>query len=120
MMTVLLYTENQDLSSAKEVFFINSGKKIARVIGLTAASLLGVIFLLMLISAAAFGSAGTVGVFGFNLFICDSSDYDSVPAGSAVISTSCAPYDLETWYSTPPTPRIRTRRLRWGITQISK
>ena len=95
MMTVLLYTENQDLSSAKEVFFINSGKKIARVIGLTVASLLGVIFLLMVISAAAFGSAGTVGVFGFNLFICDSSDYDSIPAGSAVISTSCAPYDLE-------------------------
>lgn len=84
MMTVLLYTENQDLSSAKEVFFINSGKKIARVIGLTVASLLGVIFLLMVISAAAFGSAGTVGVFGFNLFICDSAAITTAtPAGSA-------------------------------------
>lgn len=83
------------MSSAKEVFFINSGKKIARVIGIVVAAMLGVVFLLMVISAAAFGSAGTVGVFGFNMFICDSSDYESVPAGSAVISTACAPYDLE-------------------------
>lgn len=94
-MTILLYTEKQDLSSAKEVFFINSGKKIMRIIGIIIAAILGVVFLLMVISSAAFGSAGTVGVFGFNLFICDSSDYESVPAGSAVISTSCAPYDLE-------------------------
>lgn len=94
-MTLSLYTENQDLSSPKEVFFINSGKKIVRVAGIIIAALLGALFLLMVISAAAFGSAGTVGVFGFNLFICDSSDYESVPAGSAVISTSCAPYDLE-------------------------
>lgn len=95
MMTISLYTENQDLSSAKEVFFINSGKKIARVFGTIASALLGVVFILMVISATAFGPAGTVGVFGFNMFICDSSDYESVPEGSAVISTSCAPYDLE-------------------------
>lgn len=94
-MTISLYTENQNLSSAKEVFFINSGKKIMRVTGIVIAALLGAVFLLMVVSAAAFGSAGTVGVFGFNMFICDSSDYESVPAGSAVISTSCAPYDLE-------------------------
>ena len=106
-MTILLYTENQDLSSAKEVFFIiNSGKKLARVIGIVIAALLGLLFLVMIVTSAAFGSAGTVNLLGFNLFICDSSDYASVPEGSAVISTSCAPYDLEegnlVLYSTDP------------------
>ena len=97
------------MSSAKEVFFINSGKKIFRVVGIAVAGLLGLLCLLMIVASAAFGSAGTVGVFGFNMFICDSSDYDSVPAGSAVISTSCAPYDLEegnlVLYTTDPSDK---------------
>lgn len=88
------------------MFFINSGKKILRIAGIAVSALLGLLCLLMIITAAAFGSADAVNVFGFNLFICDSSDYDSVPAGSAVIATSCAPYDLEegnlVLYSTDP------------------
>ena len=91
------------------MFFINSGKKILRIVGIALSGLLGLLCLLMIITAAAFGSANTVSVFGFNLFICDSSDYDSVPAGSAVITTSCAPYDLEegnlVLYSTDPMDR---------------
>ena len=94
------------MSSAKEVFFINSGKKIFRIAGIAVSALLGLLCVLMIVTSAAFGSANTVSVFGFNLFICDSSDYDSVPAGSAVITTSCAPYDLEegnlVLYSTDP------------------
>lgn len=69
-------------------------------------ALLGVLCLLMLLTAAIFGSAGAVSIFGFNIFICESSDYDSVPAGSAVIATQCAPYDFESGnlvlYSTDP------------------
>lgn len=94
------------MSSAKEVFFINIGKKILRGAGLAVSGILLALFLLMIVTSAVFGSAGAVGVFGFNLFICESGDYDSVPAGSAVITTSCAPYDLEegnlVLYSTDP------------------
>lgn len=68
--------------------------------------LLAVLLGLMIFSAAAFGSAKTVNVFGFNIFICESSDYDSVNQGSAVITTKCAPYDLTegnlVLYSTDP------------------
>ena len=94
------------MSSAKEVFFINLGKKIIRWAGIVVSILLGVLCVLMIVSSAAFGSARTVSVFGFNMFICESGDYGSVPAGSAVITTSCAPYDLEegnlVLYSTDP------------------
>lgn len=108
-MTILLYTQNQDLSSAKEVFFINLGKKIIRGVGIAVCILLAALCVLMMVTSAAFGSAQTVSVFGFNLFICESGDYDTVPAGSAVITTSCAPYDLEegnlVLYSTDPMDR---------------
>ena len=94
------------MSSAKEVFFINLGKKIIRWVGIAVCILLGVLCVLMIVTSAAFGSARTVNVFGFNMFICESDDYESVPAGSAVIATSCAPYDLEegnlVLYSTDP------------------
>ena len=70
MMTVLLYTENQDLSSAKEVFFITTA-------------------------------------------YLPEAPLSPLPAHPMTSRK-------ETWCSTPPTPRIRTRRLRWGITQISK
>ena len=94
------------MSSAKEVFFINPGKKIIRGIGTAVCVLLGLLFVLMTVTAVGFGSAQTVKIFGFDLFICDSGDYDSVPAGSAVIATKCEPYDLESGnlvlYSTDP------------------
>lgn len=88
------------------MFFINPGKKILRGVGIAVSILLGVICVLMIVTSASFGSAQTVNIFGFNMFICESGDYDSVPAGSAVITTSCAPYDLEegnlVLYSTDP------------------
>lgn len=88
------------------MFFINLGKKIIRTAGIIVCILLGALCVLMAVSSAAFGSAQTVSVFGFNMFICESGDYDSVPVGSAVITTTCAPYDLEegnlVLYSTDP------------------
>ncbi len=94
------------MSSAKEVFFINNGKKFVRGIGIAVCVLLAAVFVFMIITAAAFGSAKAVKVFGFDLFICESGDYESVPAGSAVIASRCEPYDLEegnlVLYSTDP------------------
>ncbi|MGN1341519.1 MAG: hypothetical protein ACI4WS_14595 [Oscillospiraceae bacterium] len=88
------------------MFFINLGKKIIRGVGIAVCVLLAALCVLMMVTSAAFGSAQTVSVFGFNMFICESGDYDTVPAGSAVITTSCAPYDLEegnlVLYSTDP------------------
>ena len=88
------------------MFFINPGKKIIRGIGIGVCVLLALVFVLMIFTATAFGSTGAVRVFGFDLFICESGDYDSVPAGSAVIATRCEPYDLESGnlvlYSTDP------------------
>ena len=88
------------------MFFINLGKKIIRGAGIAICILLAALCVLLIVTSAAFGSAQTVSVFGFNMFICESGDYDSVPAGSAVITTSCAPYDLEkgnlVLYSTDP------------------
>ena len=94
------------MSSTKEVFFINPGKKIIRGVGIGVCIVLAVLFIVMIVTSAAFGSAKAVGIFGFDVFVCESGDYDSVPAGSAVIATKCAPYDLEqgnlVLYSTDP------------------
>lgn len=77
-----------------------------RGLGIAFCILLAMLLLTMIISAAAFGSAKTVSIFGFNIFICESSDYDNIPAGSAVIATKSAPYDLVegnlVLYSTDP------------------
>lgn len=77
-----------------------------RAVGIAVSILFGLLFVLMIVCSAAFSSSQTVNIFGFNLFICESSDYESVPAGSAVIVSSCAPYDLEegnlVLYSTDP------------------
>lgn len=66
-----------------------------RVTGIVISSLLGLLCVLMIVTSVVFGSTQTVGLLGFNLFICSSGDYDSVPAGSVVITTAIAPYDLE-------------------------
>lgn len=83
------------MSIAKEVFFINLGKKIARVLGAAVSVLLMLLCVLLIISAVAFGAGGTVGVFGYNLYICESSDYEGVEQGSAVIVERREPYNLE-------------------------
>lgn len=88
------------------MFFINLGKKILRGIGIFLCVLLAVLLGLMIFSAAAFGSAKTVEVFGFNVFICESGDFEGVKEGSAVITTKCEPYNLNegnlVLYSTDP------------------
>ncbi len=71
------------------------GKKIARIIGSAVCVLLFVICVLMLVLSFVFGSEGLVGIFGYNVYISETSYYDSVPYGSAVIVENCEPYELD-------------------------
>ena len=48
----------------------------------------------MILSAAAFGSSGTVGIFGFNIYIVERDDLVTAPKDSAVIVTKCSAYDV--------------------------
>lgn len=79
----------------KEVFFINIGKKIARVFGWIVAAALLVVFVVLIVFAFGFGSGEVVKVFGYNLYIAKTGEFDSVQQGSAVVVKSCMPYDLE-------------------------
>lgn len=94
------------MSRAKEVFFINFREKFFRGIGIGVCILLVIVFAMMFFISFSFDSASTVKIFGFDVFVCESSDYDTVPSGSAVIATKCEPYDLESGnlvlYSTDP------------------
>ncbi len=71
------------------------GKKIARGIGSAICVILFLLCAVMLVFSFVFGAEGIVGIFGYNVFICESSYYESVPQGSAVIVESCEPYELE-------------------------
>ena len=79
----------------KEVFFINIGKKIARAVGYTVSGILLLLCILLMVCSFGFGSGGTVKSFGFNVYIAESDEFDSVPLGSAVFAKRCNPYDLE-------------------------
>lgn len=79
----------------KEVFFINIGKKIARGVGYTVSGILLLLCILLMVCSFGFGSGGTVKSFGFNVYIAESDEFDSVPLGSAVFAKRCNPYDLE-------------------------
>lgn len=79
----------------KEVFFINIGKKIARAVGYTVSGILLLICILLIVCSFGFGSGGTVKALGFNIYIAQTDEFDSVPLGSAVFAKRCNPYDLE-------------------------
>ena len=76
------------------MFFINFRKKFLRVIGYIFCALLLVLCILMIISAAAFGSHNTVSVFGFNIYTVQVDGIEGAPKGSAVIVHSTTAYDL--------------------------
>ncbi len=70
------------------------GRKIARGFGAAVCVLLFLLCVFMIVVSAVFGSEGLVGAFGYNLYLCEASSFEGVPAGSAVIVEQCEPYDL--------------------------
>ncbi len=70
------------------------GKKIARGFGYFICVLLAAFCIFMIIVSAAFGSKGMMDIFGFNLYIAQTDEFDTVPLGSAVITRRCEPYEL--------------------------
>lgn len=70
------------------------GRKIARGIGTALCVLLFVLCAFMIIVSLVFGSSGLVGAFGYNMFLCEHSDFDGLNSGAAVIVEQCEPYDL--------------------------
>lgn len=77
------------------MFFINLAKKFFRGVGYAVCVLLLVLCILLAVLAAGFGPQGTVELFGFDLFLVDTDDIETIPAGSVVIARECRPYDLE-------------------------
>lgn len=70
------------------------GRKIARGFGTVVCVLLFVLCAFMIIVSAVFGSSGLVGAFGYNMFLCERSDFEGLNSGAAVIVEQCEPYDL--------------------------
>lgn len=70
------------------------GKKIARGLGMTICVLLFLLCVFMMIMSAAFGSEGLVGLFGYNLYLCEESGFEGLNSGAAVIVEQCEPYDI--------------------------
>lgn len=70
------------------------GRKIARGFGIAICILLFVLCVFMIIVSSVFGSEGLVGAFGYNLYMCETSSFEGVAAGSAVVVEQCEPYDL--------------------------
>ncbi len=59
----------------------------------------------------AFGARGTVDAFGFNIYIAQTDEFESVSEGSAVFVKRCEPYDIEEgnlilYYSNELTPAL--------------
>ncbi|MBE6902139.1 MAG: hypothetical protein E7478_06660 [Ruminococcaceae bacterium] len=70
-------------------------KKIMRGIGYAVCILLFVLCVFMIIISALFGASEIVGVFGFNLYLCEESSFAGLENGAAVIVEQCEPYDLD-------------------------
>lgn len=70
------------------------GRKIARGFGVFVCVMLFVLCAFMLIVSVVFGSSGVVGAFGYNMFLCERSDFEGLNSGAAVIVEQCEPYDL--------------------------
>lgn len=59
------------------------------------AGLLLVLCVVLIVCSAGFGSDGVVKVFGYNVYVVHTDEFEQVSEGSAIIAKSCAPYDLE-------------------------
>lgn len=91
---IILYNIFFDLSSTKGVFFINLGKKILRICGYVVCGALMLLCVLLIIAALVFGSRETVNVFGFNIYMVQSSNISTAPKDSAVIVRKCSAFEL--------------------------
>lgn len=63
-------------------------------VGYILCALLLVLCIVLIISAAAFGSAKTVKIFGFDLYIVEADGFEKAPKGSAVVVKKTTAYDL--------------------------
>lgn len=93
------------------MFFINSQKNFFRGFGYTVCVLLVVLCGVLAAASFAFGARGTVDVFGFNIYIAQTDEFESVSEGSAVFVKRCEPYDIEEgnlilYYSDELTPAL--------------
>lgn len=77
------------------MFFINLGKKFFRGVGYFFCAALLLLCIMLAVLALGFGPQGTVGLFGFDLYVVDTDEIESVPSGSVVIARDCRPYDLD-------------------------
>ena len=71
------------------------GKKISRGIGYVVCALLLILCALLIIVSSLFGAKGMVDIFGFNIYIAETNEFEAVSEGSAVIVRRCEAYELE-------------------------
>ena len=64
-------------------------------VGYIISIMLLIMCVLLIIVSAAFDSNATVGIFGYNLYIADTDEFDGVADGSAVFVENCEPYDVD-------------------------
>lgn len=69
-------------------------KKIFRGVGYFFCAALILLCILLAVLAAGFGSGGTVGLLGFNLYLIETDSVADVPKGSVVLARECRAYDL--------------------------
>lgn len=70
-------------------------KKFFRGVGYFFCAALLLMCIMLAVLALGFGPQGTVGLFGFDLYVVDADEIEAVPAGSVVIARDCRPYDLD-------------------------
>ena len=93
------------------MFFINSQKNFFRGFGYAVCVLLVVLCAVLAAASFVFGARGTVDVFGFNIYIAQTDEFESVSEGSAVFVRRCEPYDIDEgnlilYYSDELTPAL--------------
>ncbi len=71
------------------------GKKISRGIGYVVCALLLILCALLIIVSSLFGAKGMVDIFGFNIYIAETNEFEAVSEGSAVIVRRCEAYELD-------------------------
>lgn len=71
------------------------GKKISRGIGYAVCALLLILCILFIVTSSLFGARGAVDIFGFNIYIAETGEFEAVNEGSAVIVRRCEAYELE-------------------------
>lgn len=76
------------------MFFINSGKKILRGVGYVLSALMLVLCVGLIVISLVFGSDGAVRLFGYNIYIAQTDEFDDVALGSAVVVRDIRAYDL--------------------------